>query len=161
MKPGTFTQIYIQVIFSPKFKEALLQPFIRPRIFEYMSGIVTNLGHKSIIINGMADHVHLFIGLNPNLSISDTVKEIKRSSALFINEQKIFPGKFQWQNGYGGFSYSQSHIEKLYNYILKQQEHHRKKTFREEYMDFLGKYQIEFQDQYLFDFFESCLTTTW
>lgn len=154
MKPGTFTQIYIQVIFSPMHREALLHHPERSRILEYMSGIITNLGHKSIIINGMADHVHLFIGLNPNLSISDTVKEIKRSSALFINEQKIFPGKFQWQNGYGGFSYSHSHIDRVYNYILHQQEHQRKKTFREEYKEFLNKYQVEFQDQYLFEFFE-------
>jgi len=135
-------------------REALLHHPERSRILEYMSGIITNLGHKSIIINGMADHVHLFIGLNPNLSISDTVKEIKRSSALFINEQKIFPGKFQWQNEYGGFSYSHSHIDRVYNYILHQQEHQRKKTFREEYKEFLNKYQVEFQDQYLFEFFE-------
>lgn len=154
MKPGTFTQIYIQLIFSPLYREALLHPPIRPGIFRYMSGIITNLGHKSIIVNGMADHVHLFIGLNPKLSISETVKEVKRASSLFINEQKFFPGKFQWQSGYGGFSYSQSHIERVYQYILNQQEHHKKKTFREEYMGFLKKYNIEFENQYLFEFFD-------
>ena len=154
MKPGTFTQIYIQLIFSPLYREALLHPPIRPDIFRYMSGIVTNLGHKSIIVNGMADHVHLFIGLNPKLSISETVKEVKRASSLFINQQKFFPGKFQWQSGYGGFSYSQSHIERVYQYILNQQEHHKKKSFREEYMGFLKKYNIEFENQYLFEFFD-------
>lgn len=154
MKPGTFTQIYIQLVFSPLYREALLHPPIRPAIFRYMSGIITNLGHKSIIINGMADHVHLFIGLNPKLSISETVKEVKRASSLFINQQKFFPGKFQWQSGYGGFSYSQSHIERVYQYIFNQQEHHKKKTFREEYMGFLKKYNIEFENQYLFEFFD-------
>lgn len=154
MKPGTFTQIYIQLVFSPLYREALLHPPIRPEIFSYMSGIVTNLGHKSIIVNGMADHVHLFIGLNPKLSISETVKEIKRASSLFINQQKYFPGKYQWQSGYGGFSYSQSHIDRVYQYILNQQEHHKKKTFREEYMGFLKKYNIEFENQYLFEFFD-------
>ena len=154
MKPGTFTQIYIQLVFSPMHKEALLRQNIRTDIFKYMSGIITNLGHKSIIVNGMSDHVHLFLGLNPNLSISDTVKEIKRASSVFINKQRFFSGKFQWQSGYGGFSYSQSHIEKVYNYILNQEQHHAKRTFREEYLDFLNKYDIEFENQYLFEFFE-------
>ncbi|MCW0484752.1 IS200/IS605 family transposase [Gaoshiqia sediminis] len=154
MKPGTFTQIYIQLVFSPMNRQCLLQKNIRPRVFEYISGIITNLGHKSIIVNGIADHVHLFIGMNPNLSVSDTVKEIKRASSLFINENRLTPGKFQWQHGYGGFSYSRSHIEKVYDYILNQEEHHKKKTFREEYLDFLKKYEISFEDQYLFEFFE-------
>jgi len=154
MKPGTFTQIYIQFVFSPLHRDRLLHHSIRPAIFKYMSGIITQLGHKSIIINGMSDHVHLFIGLNPNLSVSETVKEIKRASAVFINEQRFFSGKFQWQSGYGAFSYSQSHIESVYKYILNQETHHSKTTFREEYVDFLDKYQIEFQTQYLFDFFD-------
>jgi len=154
MKPGTFTQIYIQLIFSPLYREALLHPPIRPGIFSYMSGIVTHLGHKSIIVNGMADHVHLFIGLNPKLSVSETVKEVKRASSLFINQEKFFLGKFQWQSGYGGFSYSQSHIERVYNCILNHQEHHKKKSFREEYMGFLKKYNIECENQYLFEFFD-------
>jgi len=154
MKPGTYTQIYIQLVFSPMNRQCLLQKDIRPRVFEYMSGIITHLGHKSIIVNGMSDHVHVFIGLNPNQSVSDTVKEIKRVSSLFINENRLTPGKFQWQNGYGGFSYSKSHIEKVYDYILAQEEHHKKKPFREEYMEFLKKYDIAFEDQYLFEFFE-------
>lgn len=154
MKPGTFTQIYIQLVFSPMNRASLLQKSIRPRVFEYMSGTISNLGHKSIIVNGMADHVHVFIGLNPRYSISDTVKEIKRASSVFINEQRLIPGRFQWQHGYGGFSYSRSHIETVYNYILNQEQHHQKKTFKEEYLDFLKKYDIEFEDQYLFQFFE-------
>jgi putative transposase len=139
MKPGSFTQFYIQLIFSPLHRESLLIPEIRPRIFEYMSGIVSSLKHKPIIINGVEDHVHIFLGLNPNLSASETVKEIKRVSSLFINQNHFFPGKFEWQSGYGGFSYSHSQIGRVYDYILNQENHHKKETFRKEYMDFLNK----------------------
>lgn len=154
MKPGTFTQIYIQLVFSPKHREYLLVERIRPRIFEYLSGITTNLGHKSIIINGMSDHVHLFVGLNPKMSISETVKELKRSSSIFIKEQRFFPGKFEWQEGYGGFSYGRSQIDSVYEYIKNQERQHQKRSFREEYMGFLNKYEIEFENQYLFEFFD-------
>jgi len=154
MKPGTFTQFYIQLVFSPKHRERLLVEKIRPRIFEYMSGILTNIGHKSIIINGVADHVHLFLGLNPKISVSETVKEVKRSSTIFINNQKFFPGKFEWQEGYGGFSYGRSQIERVYDYIKNQEKHHQKQSFKMEYMEFLKKNEIEFEEQYLFEFFE-------
>jgi len=154
MKPGAFTQFYIQLVFSPKHRDRLLVEKIRPRIFEYLSGITTNLGHKSIIINGITDHVHLFIGLNPKISVSETVKELKRSSSIFINELKFFPGKFEWQEGYGGFSYGRSQIEKVYDYIKNQEQHHLKQTFKEEYIKFLTKYEIQFEEQYLFEFFD-------
>lgn len=154
MKPGTFTQIYIQLVFSPIHRDRLLVAQIRPRIFEYLSGITANLGHKSIIIKGVSDHVHLFLGLNPKISVSETVKELKRSSSIFINEQRFFLGKFEWQEGYGGFSYGRSQIENVYEYIKNQEKHHQKGSFREEYMEFLKKYEIEFEEQYLFEFFE-------
>jgi REP element-mobilizing transposase RayT len=154
MKPGTFTQLYIQLVFSPKHRDRLLIEQYRPRIFEYLSGITTNLGHKSIIINGVSDHVHLFLGLNPKISISETVKELKRSSSIFINERRFFHEKFEWQEGYGGFSYGKSQVENVYNYILNQEKHHQKRTFREEYLEFLKKYEIEFEEQYLFEFFD-------
>jgi putative transposase len=154
MKPGTFTQIYIQLVFSPKHRDRLLIEQFRPRIFEYMSGITTNLGHKSIIINGVSDHVHLFLGLDPKQAISETVKELKRSSSIFINEQRFFHSKFEWQEGYGGFSYGKSQVDSVYNYIKNQEKHHQKGTFREEYLEFLNKYEIEFEDQYLFQFFD-------
>jgi putative transposase len=154
MKPGTFTQIYIQLVFSPKHRDRLLLEQLRPRIFEYLSRIATNIGHKSIIINGVSDHVHLFLGINPNISVSETVKELKRSSSIFINEQRFFPGKFEWQEGYGGFSYGRSQMENVYEYIKNQEKHHQKRTFREEYLEFLKKYEIEFEEQYLFEFFE-------
>lgn len=154
MKPGTFTQIYIQLVFSPLHKELLLDSEVRPQVFKYMSSGLTQLKHKSIIINGMEDHVHLFLGLNPNISVSETVKEVKRISSIFINENHFFKTKFEWQAGYGGFSYSHSQIGQVFNYILNQATHHKKRTFKEEYLEFLNKFEIEFEDQYLFQFFE-------
>jgi REP element-mobilizing transposase RayT len=136
------------------FRESLLKEQFRPLVFKYMSGIITNLGHKSIIVNGVSDHVHIFLGLNPNISISETAKEIKRVSSKFINEEHFFADRFQWQNGYGGFSYSHSQIDNVYNYILNQVRHHAQRSFRDEYLDFLNRNDIPFEEQYLFEFFE-------
>ena len=154
MKPGVFTQIYIQLVFAIKNREALLINECQKEVFSYMSGIASNLKHKSIIINGMPDHIHIFIGLNPSVSISDTVYELKRSSSLFINNKKWFKGKFYWQEGYGAFSYGKSQVENVYNYILNQEKHHTKTTFREEYIDFLNKFEIDYDKRFLFEFFD-------
>jgi Transposase and inactivated derivatives len=154
MKPGTFTQLYIQLVFAPQNREALLITEYRPRIFSYMSRTITNLGHKSIIVDGMADHVHVFLGLNPKMSIFDLVRDVKRSSSLWINEQKWFRGTFAWQDGYGAFSYGRSQIDDVYKYINHQEEHHQKRSFREEYVELLKRFEVEFEDQYLFDFFQ-------
>jgi len=154
MKPGVFTQLHIQLVFAVKHKDRLLNNNIRNEVFSYMSGIVTNLKHKSIIINGVSDHVHVFLGLNPSVSISDTIWELKRSSSLFINNKNWFNSKFNWQDGYGAFSYSKSQVENVYNYILSQEEHHKRRTFKEEYIGFLDKFEVEYDKKYLFDFFE-------
>lgn len=154
MKPGVFTQLYIHLVFAVKYRDRLLKENHRPELYKYISGIVTNHKHKSIIINGMPDHVHILVGLNPDMSISDLVREIKRSSSLFINERKWFVGKFGWQEGYGAFSYSRSQLDSIYNYILNQHVHHKKRTFREEYLELLKKFEIEYDERYLFEFFE-------
>jgi putative transposase len=154
MKPGTFTQMYVHVVFAVKNRKAILTKDIRKRVFEYMSGITTNLKHKSIIINGTSNHVHLLFGLNPSISISDTVHDIKRSSSLFINNEKLCPCRFLWQEGYGAFTYSRSQITEVYNYIKNQESHHKKRSFREEYIDILTKNEIEFDQQFLFDFWD-------
>lgn len=154
MKPGKFTQLYIQLVFAVKNRDAVLQTSIRSRVFEYISGIITNLNHKSIIVNGVSDHLHIFLGLNPSISISDTVYNIKRSSTLFINKERLCKGSFAWQEGYGAFSYSKSQLDSVYNYILNQQEHHRKETFKEEYLKFLEEFSIEYDSKFLFDFFD-------
>jgi len=157
MKPGTFTQMYVHLVYAVKNRDAVLKKDFRERVFEYMSGIITNLKHKSIIINGTSNHVHILFGLNPSVSVSDTIHDIKRSSSLFINNEKLCPGRFYWQEGYGGFTYSRSQIADVYYYIENQELHHKKRTFREEYIDILTKNEIEFDQQFLFDFWDDCL----
>ena len=154
MKPGTFTQMYVQLVFAVKNRDAVLTGDFRKRVFEYMSGIITNLKHKSIIINGTSNHVHILFGLNPSVSVSDTVHDLKRSSSLFINNEKLCPCRFSWQEGYGGFTYSRSQIADVYYYIENQESHHKKRTFREEYTELLKKFEIEYEEKYLFEFFD-------
>ncbi len=147
---GTFSQIYIQAVFAVEGRANLLQKPWREEVFKYMAGIIKGKNQKPIIVNGVANHVHLFIGLKPSLALSDLVRDIKNNTSNFINTQKFVPGKFSWQEGYGSFSYAHSQIEQVYQYILNQEEHHRKKTFKEEYLDFLRKFEIEYDEKYLF-----------
>lgn len=154
MKPGVFTQLYIELVFSPKNREALLLKKYHEQLWPYMSQTLINLKHKPIIINGMPDHVHIFLGLNPKMSISDLVRDLKRSSSHWINEQKWYRGAFAWQEGYGAFSYGRSQIDDVYKYIQNQEEHHKKRSFKEEYLELLRKFDVEFNEQFLFEFFD-------
>lgn len=154
MSAGTFSQIYIQLVFVVKGRENLLKKTFREEVFKYMSGIVKAKGQKSIIINGVEDHVHLFIGLKPSMRLSDLVRDIKNNTTNFINEKKFVPGRFAWQEGYGAFSYSQSHMDNVYQYIFNQERHHQKKSFKEEYRELLEKFQIDYKEEFLFDFYE-------
>ena len=151
---GTFTQIYIQAIFAVKGRTNLLQKPWRDAVFKYISGIIKNKNQKPIIVNGVSDHVHLLIGLRPIMCLSDLIRDVKNNTSNFINEQNWIKGKFSWQEGYGAFSYSHSQLKNVYEYILKQEEHHRNKSFREEYFSFLKKYEIEYNEKYLFDWIE-------
>ncbi|MDO9258165.1 MAG: IS200/IS605 family transposase [Bacteroidales bacterium] len=151
---GTYSQIYLQVVFAVKGRENLISPKWRDELYKYIAGIIKNKEQKPIIVNGMRDHIHLFIGLRPSMAISDLVRDIKNNSSNFINEKRWVKGRFSWQEGYGVFSYSHSQIETVYNYILNQEEHHRKKTFREEYIDFLERFEIEYNKKYLFDWLD-------
>jgi putative transposase len=151
---GTFSQVYIQVVFAVKGRQNLLQKPWRDEVFKYMAGIIKGKNQKPIIVNGVEDHVHLFIGLKPSMSISDLIRDVKNNTTNFINEQKFILGKFSWQEGYGAFSYSHSQIESVYQYILNQEEHHHKKTFKEEYLEFLKKFEIEYDEKYLFEWIE-------
>jgi REP element-mobilizing transposase RayT len=151
---GTYSQLYIQVVFAVKGRENLINKSWRDELHKYIAGIIKGKGQKPIIVNGVADHIHAFIGLKPSMAISDLVRDIKNNSSNFINDNKYLHNKFQWQEGYGVFSYSHSHIDHVYNYILNQEEHHRKKSFREEYLDFLQKFKIEFDEKYLFEWYE-------
>ena len=151
---GTFSQIYIQVVFAVQGRDNLLKKPWRDEVFKYMAGIIKGKNQKPIIVNGVANHVHLFIGLKPSMALSDLVRDVKNNTTNFINEQKFCRTKFSWQDGYGSFSYSYSQIDQVYQYILNQEEHHRKKSFKEEYIDFLQRFGIEFNEKNLFDWDE-------
>ncbi len=145
--PGTFHQIYIQVVFAVKGRGNLISNNWKTVLNKYIAGIIKGKGHKSIIVNGMPDHIHAFIGLKPVMSISDLVRDMKNNSSNFVNDHKFVKGKFGWQDGYGAFSYSHSHIENVYNYILNQEKHHKKKSFKEEYLEFLKKFEVEYDEK--------------
>lgn len=152
--PGTFSKIYIQVVFAVQGRANLIGDNFKTDLHKYIAGIISGKDQKSIIVNGMPDHIHAFIGLKPAMAISDLVRDIKNNSSNFINDHKLVKGKFQWQEGYGVFSYGQSQIENVYNYILNQEAHHKKKTFRQEYISFLTAFKIEFDEKYLFEWYE-------
>ena len=151
---GTFSQIYIQYVFAVKGCENLFQKPWRDEVFKYMAGIIKGKNKKPIIVNGVEDHVHVFVGIKPSMAISDLVRDIKNNSSKFINEQNLIKGKFSWQEGYGAFSYAHSQIENVFQYIANQEEHHKKETFQEEYLDLLEKFDIEFNEKYLFDWMD-------
>ncbi|MGK9477966.1 IS200/IS605 family transposase [Melioribacter sp. OK-6-Me] len=152
--PGTYSQIYIHIVFAVKGRENLISPEWKDELYKYIAGIIKAKDQKPLIVNGMPDHIHVFVGLKPSMKISDLVRDIKNNSSKFINDKKLIRGKFSWQEGYGVFSYSHSQIGNVYNYILNQENHHKKKTFREEYLDFLKKYEIEFNEKYLFEWID-------
>ena len=151
---GTFSQVYIQVVFAVKYRRNLIDKSWKTDLYKYMSGIIKGQDQKSIIVNGMPDHVHLFIGLRPAMSISALVRDVKNNSTNFINDHGFVKGKFSWQSGYGAFSYSHSHIDRVYNYILNQEAHHKKKTFREEYFGLLKTFEVPYDEGYLFEWIE-------
>jgi putative transposase len=150
--PNTFSQIYIHVIFSVKGRENLIGNQWKEDLYKYITGIIRNKNQKLIVINGMPDHLHLLIGLRPEKSLSDLVRDIKNNSTNFINEKKFVKFKFSWQEGFGAFSYSDSQLDLIVNYIRNQEAHHKKKTFKEEYIEILEKFKLEYDVKYLPEF---------
>jgi len=150
----TFTQIYIQVVFAVQNRKALIQPEWEEELNKYITGIIQNKGQKLLAISGTKNHIHIFIGMKPNCCLSDLVREVKKSSGSYIKEKSFSKFKFQWQEGFGAFSYSHSQLTDVIKYIEKQKEHHRKKSFKEEYLAFLKSFEIEFKNEYLFEWFE-------
>lgn len=147
----TYSQLYIQIVFSVKGRQNLISKKWKDEIYKYITGIITNQKQKLISINGMPDHIHILVGIKPNIALSDLVRDIKSNSSKFINEQKWINGKFEWQTGYGAFSYGHSQLTPVIKYIENQEEHHKTKTFREEYITFLNLFNIDFKNEYLFD----------
>lgn len=147
---GTFSQIYIQVVFAVKGRESLIHSSWEEELYKYITGIVRNKDQKMLAIGGMADHIHFLIGMKPGCCLSDLVREIKKSSNAFVNENKFSRFKFQWQEGYGAFSYSHSALDNVISYINNQKQHHQKQSFAGEYKEFLIRFQIEHKDEFLF-----------
>ena len=150
----TFTQIYIQVVFAVQNRNALIHENWDEELYKYISGIVQNKGQKMLAINGTSNHIHFFIGMKPTCCLSDLVREVKKSSDEMIKEKRLTPNKFRWQEGFGAFSYSHSQLGNVIRYIENQKEHHKKKTFKEEYLAFLKAFEIEFKDEYLFQWID-------
>ena len=151
---NTYSQIFLHIIFAVKGRQSLIPKKYCEDIRKYITGIVTNSNCKMMAINNMSDHIHLLIGLNPNISVSDLLEKNKSNSSKWINENKFLYGKFEWQKGYGVFSYSKSQIDNVIKYIENQKNHHKKKTFREEYIEFLEKFGIEYNNKYLYEWIE-------
>ncbi len=150
--PNTYTQLYIQFVFAVKGRESLIHKTWQNELYQYITGIVQNNKSKLITINGTADHIHIFIGYKPSVSIPDLVKDIKVASALWVNDKQLVKGRFSWQEGYGAFSYSRSQLDVVCKYIANQEAHHNKKTFQQEYIEFLKQFEVEYDVKYLFDF---------
>jgi REP element-mobilizing transposase RayT len=147
-------------VFAVKNRQAQIHESIRVRVEKYITGIVQNFGHKLLAVYCMPDHTHLFARMRPDQSLSDFMREVKSKSSEFINKEKLTKEKFNWQEGYGAFSYSQSHVQHVIDYVLNQPEHHKKKTFKEEYLEFLKRFEIPYEEKYLFNWLETGSTPT-
>ena len=151
---GTFSQIYIHLVFAVQNRESMIQPSWEEELYKYTTGIVQNKKQKMLAINGMPDHVHIFIGMRPHQSISALIQNVKTESSKWIKAQNLSSYPFAWQEGYGAFSYSHSALDNVIGYINNQKMHHKRQTFRDEYLEFLRKFQIDFKDEYLFEWID-------
>jgi REP element-mobilizing transposase RayT len=151
---NTFTQIYLHVVFAVQGRQNLIQKENKEELHKYITGIIRNKNQKLIAINSMPDHAHIFIGMKPSIALSDLVRDIKNNSSNFINEKRWVRGKFNWQVGFGAFSYGHSQINAVVKYIQNQEKHHAKKTFKEEYLEMLKKFNVEYDEKYVFQWID-------
>jgi putative transposase len=147
---NTYHQIYIQTVFAVKYRRAVIEKEWKSTLFGVIGNLINDVNCKTIIVNGIEDHVHCFIGLRPAVSVSELMKTVKAKSSKYINDHSLTPERFEWQEGYGVFSYSRSHIDRIYKYIQNQEEHHRKQSFRQEYVDLLNEFGVDYDEQYIF-----------
>ena len=147
---NTFTQIHIHVVFAVQNRMSLIHKSWQDRLYKYIISIIQKHGHKVLSIGGMPDHIHILFGFRPTQALSNLMQEVKRDSSEWINKEKFVIGKFSWQEGYGAFSYSKSHISQLANYIETQEQHHRKRTFLDEYKKILRDFELEYDERYIF-----------
>ena len=148
---NTYTRIYLQLVFSPKGRENVIPLKYKEQLQRYTTGIVQNRKHKLLAINYMSDHVHIFIGYQPSQPLPDLMRDIKANTSKYINENKWMPGRFQWQEGYGSFSYGHSQIDQVIRYLNTQEDHHKKVSFKDEYIRLLEEFKIDYDPKYLFD----------
>jgi putative transposase len=151
---NTYSQVYLHFVFTVRGRQNMIPIRHREELHKYITGIVHNRNQKMLAINSMPDHLHMLVGFNTTMSIADFMEQVKSVSSKFINEKGRITGKFAWQRGYGVFSYSQSQMKNMINYILYQQEHHRQRSFREEYLMFLKEFEIDYIEKYLFEWIE-------
>ena len=148
--PNTYVKLYVQTVFAVKYRNSLIKESFRKELFALIGNLINETGCKTIIVNGVEDHVHCFFILKTTLSLSDVMKSVKAKSSKWVNESGFLKERFEWQRGFGGFSYSQSSIGKVYKYIENQEEHHKKQTFKDEYLHLLKKFEIDYDENYLF-----------
>lgn len=148
---NTYSQIYLQVVFAVKGRRSLIQREWKDELYKYICGVVNGKKEKVYAIGGVSDHIHILISIKPNILLSDLVRDIKCNSSKWINERQYVDGKFQWQEGFGAFSYTHWHLDTVINYINNQEEHHKKKSFKKEYLEFLEQFYIEYDEKYLFE----------
>jgi putative transposase len=151
---STYSNIYIQIIFAVNGRESLIDPSWENELYKYITGIVQAKGNKMLAIDGMPDHIHFFIGMNPDCVLADLVREVKKCSNAYIKQNKFTKFRFSWQTGYGAFSYSKSQIDTVVKYILNQKEHHKKQTFKDEFISFLKQFEINYNEKYLFNWID-------
>ena len=147
---NSYHQIYIQAIFAVKCRDAVIDKAWQPTLLGLIGNLIIVTGCKTIIVNGVENHVHCLLGLKPTVSIAELMKSVKANSSRYVNDHRLTKGKFEWQEGYGAFSYSQSQVDSVYQYIANQAEHHKKQTFREEYLEFLEKFKVSYDERYIF-----------
>jgi len=150
----TYTKIYIHVIFTVQGRQNLISKQHKDELYKYITGIIQNKKQKVIAINGMPDHTHILIGIKPDIALSNLIRDVKANASSFINEKRWVIGKFSWQEGFGAFSYSHSQLDSVANYIKNQEEHHSRKTFREEYLELLKKFDVDYDPKYIFDWID-------
>jgi len=150
----TYTKIYVHVVFTVQGRQNLISKQHKDELYKYITGIIQNKKQKMIMINGMPDHIHILIGIKPDIALSDLIRDVKANASSFINEKRWVMGKFSWQEGFGAFSYSHSQLDSVANYIKNQEKHHTRKTFREEYLELLKKFDVEYDPKYIFDWID-------
>ena len=148
---NTYHQIYMHTVFAVKYRKAIIDKSWQPELFSIIGNLINESNSKTIIVNGVEDHVHCFFGMKPSTSVSEVMKNVKAKSSKYINDYSLTKSRFEWQKGYGVFSYSQSQVSTVYNYIKNQEAHHRKQSFNAEYMEILRKFNVSYDEKYIFE----------